>query len=176
MGGMVGHVQDPLLKRTIRDMESSNMDPAMRKSYDQMAAAGLKLMWSDGEIFRKERDEALSHINGPEDVPRVIAHVAIKVVALVQNESRQKDILPAVGPAAILFMCNALELVEAAKGIQVNEQMLSETTHLVKEGLLDLYKITPGLLQQLAQQQGKPGKAPDQPAPSPAPPAEPEEE
>lgn len=162
MGGMIDHVQDPLLKRTIQQLEASNMDPAMRKSYDQIAAAGMKLMWSDGEIFQKERDEALSHINGPQDVPRVISHVVVKIVSIIQEHSQQKDILLGVGPAATLFMCHSLELVEVAKKIQVTPEILAETQHLVKEGLMDLYKITPEILQQLAQQNGKPAQPAEQ--------------
>jgi len=160
MAGMVQQVQDPLLKKTIQQIESSKMDPAMRKSYDQIVAAGMKVMWSDGEVFQRERDQALAQINGPEDVPRVIAHVAVKVMAIVQNESKQKDILLAAGPATILFMCHALEFVEAAKKIQVTEDMLAETASLTKEGLMDLYKITPDVLQKIAQGNGKPGQPP----------------
>lgn len=170
MAGMVQQVQDPLLKQTIQKIESSKMDPAMRKSYDQIAAAGMKVMWSDGEVFQRERDQALSQINGPEDVPKVISHVAVKIMAIVQNESKQQDILLGAGPATILFMCHALEFVEAAKKIQVTEDMLAETTSLTKEGLMDLYKITPDVLQKIAQgndKAGKPQEAPAQPATPP---------
>lgn len=176
MGGMIESIQDPLLKRTVRDLESSKMDPAMRKSYDQMAVAGMKLMWSEGDVFQRERDSAMEHIQSEQDVPGVIAHVVVNIISIIQEQSKQKDVLLAIGPASTLFMCHALELVEVAKKIQVTPEMLAETQHLVKEGLMYLYKITPALLQQLAEQNAKSGHAPQPSSLPPATPATPEEE
>lgn len=147
------------------------MDPAMRKSYDQIATAGMKLMWSDGKEFQAERDSAMQQITSEQDIPRVIAHVVVKIISIIQEQSKQKEILLGIGPASTLFMCHALEFVEVAKKMSVTPEMLAETQHLVKEGLMDLYKITPAMLQQLADQQAK--SAP--PAPSSAQPSTPSE-
>jgi len=167
MGGMIDSIQDPLLKRTVQQLDASKMDPAMRKSYDQIAAAGMRLMWSDGKEFQAERDSAMEQIQIEQDIPRVIAHVVIKIISIVQEQSRQKDILQGVGPAATLFMCHSLEYVEVAKKMQITPEILAETQHLVKEGLMDLYKITPEILQQLAEQNAK-GAKPAAPSAQPA--------
>ena len=160
--GMIPQVQDPLVKQTIARLESSKMPPEIRKSYDQIVTAGMQLMWADGQEFDQERESALAKINGPQDVPNVVAHAAIKIISIVQNESKSKDILPGVGPAAILFMCHLLEFVEVAKKIPVTEEILDQTTVLTKEGLLDLYKITKEVLAKL----GKGESAPNQSAPA----------
>lgn len=181
--GMVEKVQDPLLKRVVTQVEAQLKDPAMKKSYDQIVVAGMSLMYSDST--HPEMEQYLGLIKGPQDVPKYVAHGIVKVLSIVQNESKQPEPLRAVGPAGITLMAQALEFVEQRNKIPVDKAMVDETTMLIKEGILALYKITPEVLAQLQQrgQQGGPpppggppaGATPGMPpgAPPPPPPSPP---
>jgi len=160
-----------MLRQVVRRIEAT-LKPDIRQNYQAVVVAGMKLMW--GPEFEEDRQQVLSLINSPQDIPRVIAHVVAKVVSIVQNESKKNEPFPAAVPAGITLMCHALEFVEAAKKIDVDQNILSQTTMMVKDGIFGIYKITPELLQQYAaQQKGQPslrvlpGGKIDQPPPQP---------
>lgn len=161
MAGMTQHVQDPLLKRMIAQIDRANMDPKVRDSYERIVAAGMKLMWSDGDFFEEERRKGMAAITGPENVADIAANLAVTVMVTVQNQSGQ-DLMPGMGPATQVFLCNVLQLVEAAKKIQVDEAILADATSKMKDALFAAYKITPEVLdkvQEFQRTQGTSGAA-----------------
>lgn len=164
MPGMVSKVQDPILQKQIKDVEAKLTDPEMRKSYDQIMVAGMRLLFDDKT--HPMVDEYLEQIQRPEDVPKIMAHGIVKLLSVIQNESKQQEPLRAVGPAGTSLMAMALELMEKRNGIDVTREMLAQSVLLLKEGIFDLYKITPQVLEQL-QKRGQAGAAPQGPPQSP---------
>ncbi len=164
MASLMKSVQDPLLKQVIRQVEFS-LKPELQESYNQILAAGMTLMYSEDTF--PEMDKYLDEIKGPEDVPKIISHGILKLLSVVQNESKQQEPLKAAGPACITLMAQALEFVEKKLNIQVDKQMVDETTTLIKEGIFSLYKITPDVLKQLQQGAAKGQTSPSTGAPPP---------
>jgi hypothetical protein len=167
---------DPILRQVVQRVEAT-LKPEVQQNYQAVVLSGMRLMW--GDQFEEERQHVLSLINGPQDIPKVIAHVVAKVVSIVQNESKKTEPFPAAVPAGITLMCHALEFVEAAKKINIDKSIIDQTTMMVKDGIFGIYKITPQMLEHLARQQGQgtnvppnlrviPGGKAEQPAAPPA--------
>ncbi len=158
--GLMQAVQDPILKQIVKNVERT-IPADFKESYAQIVAAGMTVMFS--ESTHSEMDQYLDQIKGPQDVPNVIAHGIVKLIATVQNQSKKQEPLKAIGPASITLMAEALEFMETRNGIDVDKKMVDETTMLIKEGLFSLYKITPEVMQQLQAQGQKPPSSPAQP-------------
>lgn len=175
MAGLVGQVQDPMLQKMISDVEAKIAnDPEMKKSYDQIMVAGMQLLFN--EKTHPEVDKYLDRIKGPEDVPPVISHGICKELSIIHNESKAQEPLRAIGPAGQSLMAMALQLVEKRNGIEITKPMLDECVLLLKDGILDLYKITPQVIEALKNRKSEGEAAPpagpptaQPPAPSPVP-------
>lgn len=167
MAGILNAVKDPLLKRMVVHIES-RLTPELRKNYDAVVVSGMKLMFS--EQTHQYMAEYLQMIKVPQDVPKMVAHGIIKLLSIIQNQSKQASPFPAAGPACMALACMALEFVEKRNKINVDNKIIDETMTLIKEGIFSLYKITPEVLEGLKKRpQGAAGAA--QP-PTAAPPAE----
>lgn len=168
MAGLLSSVKDPLLRRLVTRMEGA-LKPEMRRNYDAIVVAGMKLMFSEGT--HHFMDEYLENIKSPEDVPRIIAHGIVKLLSIIQNQSKKQEPFPSAGPACISLMAMALEFVEKRNKIDIDNRIIDETSMLIKEGIFALYKITPEAMQAIQNQKAKqPGEQAQEPLAAQPPP------
>jgi hypothetical protein len=166
-----GQVSDTDLTQIVQGVESAEMQPEMRDSYQRVVTAGMKLVWS--AQFDEERERYLDQIQQPQDVPQIIAHGVVKIISIVQNESKSKSILIGVGPASTVLMCQILEYVQAKKGIDITPELIAQTALFVHQGLMHMYQITPEVLEKVQQHAKGQGAQPQPGAQPPAQPAAP---
>lgn len=166
MAGILNAVKDPLLKRMVVHIES-RLTPDLRKNYDAIVVSGMKLMFSD--TTHQYMTEYLDLIKGPQDVPKMVAHGIVKLLSIIQNQSKRAEPFPAAGPACMSLATMALEFVEKRNKINVDNRMIDDTMTLIKEGIFALYKITPEVLEGLKKKPNG-AAAPAQPTATDTPP------
>jgi hypothetical protein len=104
-------------------------------------------------------------------VPEVVAHAVVKICSIIQNESKAKQPLDALGLAAIIFMAHTLQYVEGKHKMPVTKEIIDQTTQMVSVGLLRMLGVKDEHVQALFQKQAQ-----GQPAGEATPPAPAEEE
>lgn len=137
------------IKAKVGEMAKGLPKP-LQQSYDSIVHAGMKLMWSDetGKLM----DEYLQSIQNPQDVPNRVAHLIIKGLSIIiQQANIPADLGDPFYAASMLagkyLMCDALEYVEAQKGIEIDNPIIDQTTKELTSGLFKLYGIDEGKMQ-----------------------------
>lgn len=80
------------------------------------------------------------------------------------NQSKHTIPMPALIPAATILMCEALQFMEDAGAVEVDNEFMSECTKALGSNILQLLKITPERLQSMIDKSGGQGM-PAAPAP-----------
>jgi len=148
---------NPMLDQIVQQ-EEEKVPENLKNQFLAVMTVGGKLMWSEQMTQeRQEFDQLIQQSGG--DVTQVVAHTVLKIIAIIQNESQQKEPLAAVGLAAPIFMSYILQYVEAKHGIPVTKDLIDQTAQLVQVNLLKMYGVTDqhiqALLKQRAQGQGQ---------------------
>lgn len=114
------------------------LPPKMTRSFHQIMAAGRKAMFSE-QTF-PEMTKYLGSIQSPDQIPQYVAHGVIKLLTLIMNQSQGKMSVEAVGPAAVMFMCDALEYLQDVKKMPIEKAVIDQTTLMLKDGLITWVK------------------------------------
>lgn len=165
---MIGAIQqaqrpkdNPLLSKIVENA-TKDVPENLRDQFDRIMVVAGKLMWSDEAS--DERAAFDQQIQQAGNVPEVVAHAVLKVVSIIQNESKAKKPLDAMGLAAPIFMAYMLQYVEAKLGMPVTNAIIDETGQLVQVNLLKLYGVTDAHVQELirmrAAEQSEPSAGP----------------
>lgn len=134
-----------LLDATKKKIEAS-VPEQYRKTFHAIVTNGMKLMWSD-ETHQNMKAYIQSSIQSAEDVPFAVAKGLRGVIRIILDASPAKKDDPndpfyaASYPAALVLMCDALEYVEKAKRIPVDEEMIANSTKAVVAELNNFYGI-----------------------------------
>lgn len=148
----------------------------LRKSYDMIVQAGMKLMWSDQTT--QLMDQYLKGIQSAADVPNRVAHLILKGISIMIQQAQIKpDLADPFYAASMLaskyLMCDALEYVEAQVGIPVDRPLIDQTTKALTGGMFAMYGIDQAKMQTAVQHTEevtrKGGAKPTQPAAQPTP-------
>lgn len=157
---MAKTLTDPILKQIKAGIEAK-IPAELKRDYLAVVTAGLKLMYADQT--HQYLQEYLRTVQAKGNDPQVIAHGVVKLMTIIQNESKRPDMIPAIFPAAVVLMCYALEDIEKANGVEFTKEQVADITKRVTFQLMKVYKIDPKKIHQ-AVQTGMP--KPGQPAPS----------
>jgi predicted Zn-dependent protease with MMP-like domain len=148
---------NPMLDQIVQQAEA-NVPENLKDQFTRIMVVGGKMMWSEAMTKeREEFDQLMQQSQG--DVPTVVSHTVLKIISIIQNESKQEKPLEAVGLAAPIFMAHILQYVESKHGIQVTNQIIDETAQLMQVNLMKLYGVTEQHLQELIKQRSQ-GQAP----------------
>lgn|SRR5574343_491432 len=144
---------NPLLDQIVQQAEAQ-VPENLKSQFLTLMTVGGKLMWSAQMTKeREEFDQALQQSGG--DVPSVVVHTVLKIVSIIQNESKQEKPLDAVGLAAPIFMAHILQYVESKHGIPVTKETIDQTGQMLQVNLLKMYGVTEQHLQELIKQRGQ---------------------
>lgn len=144
---------NPMLDQIVQQAEAQ-VPEQLKNQFLAIMTVGGKLMWS--EQMTKERaefDQAMQQSGG--DVPQVVVHTVLKVISIIQNESKQEKPLEAVGLAAPIFMAHILQYVESKHGIPVTKEIIDQTGQMLQVNLLKMYGVTEQHLQELIKQRSQ---------------------
>ena len=156
---------NPMLDRIIQQSEA-HVPENMKSEYLSIMTVGGKLMWSDEMTEERQAfDQALQQHG---NVPEVVSHTVIKIISIIQNESKRDKPLDAVGLAAPVFMAHILQYVESKHGMEATKEIIDETAQLLQVNLLKMYGVTEQHIQQLLQSKSAlqaDVEAPEEPGP-----------
>ena len=154
---------NPMLDQIVQQAEEQ-VPEKLKNQFLTIMTVGGKLMWSDQMTKdRAEFDKLLEQSRN--DVPKIVAHTVLKIISIIQNESKQQKPLDAVGLAAPIFMAHILQYVESKHGIPVTKDIIDETGQLLQVNILKMYGVTDQHIQELLKQ-GPQGQG-DQPQSGP---------
>lgn len=134
-----------LLDATKKKIEKS-VPEQYKKTFYAIVTNGMKLMWSE-QTHQNMKAYIQSSIQNAEDVPFAVAQGIRGVIRIVLEASPAKKDDPndpfyaASYPAALVLMCDALEYIEKAKQVPVNEQVIADSTKAVVAELNNFYGI-----------------------------------
>lgn len=150
-------IQNPILKQIKAGIEAK-IPAEMKRDFLASVTAGLKLMYSDQTHSYMQEFVRTVKVKGND--PQVIAHGIVKLASIIQNESKRREMIPAIFPAALVLMCYALEDLEKANGVRFSKEQVADITKRVTFQLMKVYKIDPEKIHQ-AVKTGlpKPGQA-----------------
>lgn len=151
---------NPMLDQIVQQAEAQ-VPEKLKSQFLTIMTVGGKLMWSEQMTKeREEFDQIMQQSRG--NVPQVVTHTVLKIISIIQNESKRKEPLEAVGLAAPIFMAHILQYVESKHGIPVTKEIIDETGQMLQVNLLKLYGVTEQHIQELIKQrsQGEEGQSP----------------
>lgn len=142
-------------------------DPRLRPVIDKLVKAGETIMYSDrGRVM-------MANQIGKGDDPETVGAGIAKLIGIIYNESKKTAPMQAMIPAAVVLLCEGLQLIEDAGGPTVNNDFLSQCTMAMGSSVAQLFGATPDKLQGMLDKSGKtanvsPAQTPPPQAPPPA--------
>lgn len=137
-------VTDPELVQLVKGIEAK-IDPAMRKDYDKIMIAGMKILFSEQThhllVIAAQKIKAGS----PDEVPKTVATISAGLIGLIDKELGGKIPVPPSFLAVITLMSHVLEYLQAT-GVDANNEVIATTTKETYQTLLKYFKITPEML------------------------------
>lgn len=144
---------NPMLDQIVQQAEAQ-VPEKLKNQFLTIMTVGGKLMWSEQMTKeREEFDQIMQQAGG--NVPQVVTHTVLKIISIIQNESKQQKPLDAMGLAAPIFMAHILQYVEAKHGIPITKEIIDETGQMLQVNLLKLYGVTEQHIQELFKQRGQ---------------------
>lgn len=148
-----GPAANPALDTIARNAEAQ-VPEKLRHQFLTVMTVGGKLMWSEQMSQERAEFDELIRQSGV-DVPQVVVHTVLKILSIIQQESRRKEPLEAVGLAAPIFMAHILQYVESRHGIPVTKEMIDETGTMLQVNVLRMYQVSEEQIQELFRQQSQ---------------------
>lgn len=141
----------------------AKVDQRLLPVVQQVVEQGKRVMYSDQtrELAMKELRQATE----PEGIGAAVA----KLAAILLNQSKNTIPPQVLFPAAMQLMLEALQLLEDAGGLQVDNEMLAQCAQATGSAFLQMMGVTPEKLQSLVDKQGAKGAAPSGPTAAPGP-------
>lgn len=130
------------------------LPPKLKQAYLAIVVAGRQMMFSQQTHALMEK--YMGNIKGPDDVPKIVAHGIIKMLAELHKQSQGKMSVDASAPAAITLMTYALKYVDTQLGIPVTAAMIDATTTATITGVFALWGVSQAQIQEALQ--GKSGE------------------
>ena len=137
---------NPMLEQ-IAEQAERNVPEKLKHEFLSIMTVGGKLMWSPE--MAEERASFDQAVQKSGDVPTAVSHAVLKIISIIQNESKREQPLESVGRAAPIFMSHILQYVEAKHGMPVTKEIIDETAQLMQVNLLKMYGVTEQHMQEL---------------------------
>ena len=147
--GMAQTIKDPILQK-IRDGVEEKIPPELKKDYQAVMVAGMKLMFDQsthGFMVKAVQQIAQSG----EKIPQMMAHAIVKLVSIIHNESKGRASIPALMAASIVFMCYAYEFMETTYKTPVTKDLVAQTSKLIVGALFKLFQIDAAKMKEAVQ-------------------------
>lgn len=149
---------DPNIAK-VQDAVRNSIPPQFRVACQKIVLAGMKVMFSD-----QTHPLMLAAIKSDTDPAHAAGMGVTQLITILFKQSKGQMPIPAIIPAAILLVCEALDFMEKSKLAQVTPDVVSGAVQIVVAYLLQKLGLSPQKVSQIAQQngQGQPGVAPIQ--------------
>lgn len=144
---------NPMLDQIVQQAEAQ-VPENLKSQFLSIMTVGGKLMWSEQMTKEREEFDQIMQQSGG-DVPTVVTHTVLKIISIIQNESKQEKPLDAVGLAAPIFMAHILQYVESKHGIPVTKEIIDQTGQMLQVNLLKMYGVTEQHVQALINQRAQ---------------------
>lgn len=135
------------------------IDPRLRPVVDKVTASGKQVMYSE-----QTRSMAVQELKRGTD-PESVAAAVSKLAAILFNQSKNTIPMNVLFPATMLLLFEALDFLEEAGSVQVDQQQLAEYAQALGSAFLQMMGVTPEKLQSMVAQGGAPDAGPAEPAP-----------
>lgn len=149
---------NPMLEQIAAQAEE-NVPENLKGEFLSIMTVGGKLMWS--QEMAEERASFDRVVKQSGDIPTVVSHAVLKIISIIQNESKREQPLESVGLAAPIFMSHILQYVEAKHGMPVTKEIIDETAQLMQVNLLKMYGVTEQHVQELIRSRSAEQGAPE---------------
>lgn len=154
---MAGLVSGGVDLEQIRKQIESKVPKEHKRGYNSIMAAGMKLMFSD-QTF-PEMQKYVGSIQNPSEIPEKVAHGVAKAMSILMNQSKGKMPMEPSGAAAQGLMTQALDYLQASKGMPIDKETLAATTKATNQGMMTLLQqysgLSPEQFQQVLKGKGK---------------------
>lgn len=139
---------DPIIKQ-VQDELRSRLPPAMRIPVMRIELAGKKVMYDP-----QTHGLMLKVIQQNTDPAEAAGMGVTQLLTILYNESKGRMPLPAIPPAAILLVCDALDFMEKQGIVKVTPDIMDRATQTVIAYLMQKMGLTPNKIQNVLSQQG----------------------
>lgn len=162
------HSNDQLIAN-VQDRVRNSIPAQFRVAVQKIVLAGTKIMYDP-----QTHHLMVQAIQSDNDPAHAVGMGVTQLVTLMYQQSKGSMPAPAIIPAAILLVCEALDFCEQAKLFPVDNDVVSNAVQVTVAYLMQKMGLTPEKVSALAQQAaGKGGGQPPAPdagaAPAPAP-------
>lgn len=134
--------ENQALQQVVQAM-TAKVKPQMRKPFDRIVLAGMKLMYSDQmeKMLRQQID------SGPP--AQAAGQGAAKLLGLLMSKANGTAPYQALVPAGIVLLCEALDFMEKAGKVEVTPELVAEATQEFSSALLQMLGVTKDKLAQM---------------------------
>ncbi|NUX58643.1 hypothetical protein [Paraburkholderia youngii] len=156
--GMGVDSNDPQIAQ-VQDAVRKAIPAQFRVPVQRIVLAGMKVMFS-----QQTHPLMLQALQSDTDLAHAVGMGVTQLITILFKQAKGQMPIPAVIPAAILLVCEALDFVEKSKIGQVTPQVVANAVQVTTAYLLQKLGLSPQKVSQLAQHggQGQPGVAPIQ--------------
>jgi hypothetical protein len=145
----VTQVQDdhPKLKRIETELMKSI--PTVRHAdIDRIVLAGMAIMFSKGSHAKIN-----AVMDGLKQSPsEAVAMGIAALISIIDKETKGPLPPPALVPAALILMCQALDFLQKANKVELTDELIAETTQKMLSYMMQKMGLTPEKVAQLKQQ------------------------
>lgn len=167
---MIGQASNPMLAQAEQGIQAkvpANLQAALQK----VIHAGLTIMYSP-QLTQQRNQHMATSKNPPQDA----GQGAARLIGNLYQQSNKTLPVALIGPAAMIFAIEYLDLLAKAGKAQITPDLIAQTAQAVSAAVLPMLHATPDKIQKLTAmvQQKQAGTLPaaGQPAPAaPTPPA-----
>lgn len=159
---MLGNTQNQLLQQTEQAIQAK-VPPKLQDAFQRTVKAGLTIMYSP-----QSNKLMMQQLGKPGDPLQNVGEGAAKLVGLLYRQSHHTMPVSIAAPAAIIFMCEAMDFLEQSGKVEVTKESIDQATQDTAAFVLQLFGVSQDKLHQIvSKQQGQ--SAPAAPAQAQAP-------
>lgn len=157
---MLGQTQNALLQQTEQSIQSK-VPTNLQAAFQRTLTAGLTIMYTP-----KLQAPMMQAIQGLTDIAQGAATGAANLLGMLYKQSNQKMPMTIAIPVGMSLMCEFLDLMEKTGKGQVTSDLIAQATQDTSQAIMQLFGISPGKVQQMAQanSQGAASASPAAPA------------
>jgi len=141
-------ISNPILQK-IQDQIEQKVPADLKKDYLAVVVAGMKVMFSP-----ETSNMMMDRLKASDDVVKNVSSGIADLLALLYQESGQKMSVPAAMFAAIVLMCQALDVAEKTMGIEITPDLASACAEETAKASMAKFGIDDAAVENAIQQQG----------------------
>lgn len=158
---------DTAVTAELRDKIMESAPPELREPIERIVTAGKRLMY-DPETHELMLQQ-LQDMKGGNEADSLAQGIAA-LMTLIKNESKGPFPLPALVPAAVILLCEAVDFLAEAGRLEPSKELVGQAVEELTGYLMKKMQIGPEQIAAARQAGQKGGPAPEPAAPPNAPP------